>query len=42
MITGVLNEHPRIAIELRDSPQRDHYAPFWDKLTTPEPDERKG
>ncbi len=41
MITGVLNEHPRVAIELRDSPQRDHYARFWDKLTTPEPDEKK-
>lgn len=40
MITGVLNEHPRVAIELRDSPQKDHYAAFWDKLTTPEPDEK--
>jgi 4-hydroxy 2-oxovalerate aldolase len=41
MITGVLNEHPRVAIELRDSAQRDQYAAFWDKLTTPEPDEKK-
>jgi 4-hydroxy 2-oxovalerate aldolase len=41
MITGVLNEHPRIAIEFRDSPERDHYAAFWDKLTTPEPGDKK-
>jgi 4-hydroxy 2-oxovalerate aldolase len=41
MITGVLNEHPRVAIEVRDSPQRDQYARFWDKLTTPEPDDKR-
>ncbi len=37
MITGMLNEHPRIAIALRDSPERDEYVKFYDKLTTPEP-----
>ncbi|HOK04296.1 MAG TPA: aldolase catalytic domain-containing protein [Victivallales bacterium] len=36
MITGILNEHPRTAIALRDSEQRDHYADFYRKLTTPE------
>jgi 4-hydroxy 2-oxovalerate aldolase len=40
MITGVLNEHPRIAIEFRDSPEKDQYLKFYDKLTTPEPDEK--
>jgi 4-hydroxy 2-oxovalerate aldolase len=37
MVTGVLNEHPRVAIEFRDSPEKDHYVKFYDKLTTPEP-----
>jgi 4-hydroxy 2-oxovalerate aldolase len=41
MITGVLNEHPRIAIEFRDSPHKDEYAFFYDKLTTPEPLEKE-
>jgi 4-hydroxy 2-oxovalerate aldolase len=38
MITGVLNEHPRIAIECRDSEDRDLFTRFYDKLTTPEPE----
>jgi 4-hydroxy 2-oxovalerate aldolase len=37
MITGILNEHPRIAIACRDSAERDDYVKFYDKLTTPEP-----
>jgi 4-hydroxy 2-oxovalerate aldolase len=41
MITGVLNEHPRTAIEFRESPERDHFAKFYDKLTTPEPVEHE-
>lgn len=36
MITGVLNEHPRTAIEWRDSPERDQFVAFYDKMTTPE------
>jgi 4-hydroxy 2-oxovalerate aldolase len=38
MITGMLNEHPRIAIAWRDSPQRNDFVKFYDTLTTPEPD----
>jgi 4-hydroxy 2-oxovalerate aldolase len=38
MITGTLNEHPRIAIEFRDSPDKDKFTKFYDMLTTPEPD----
>jgi 4-hydroxy 2-oxovalerate aldolase len=37
MITGMLNEHPRVAIAYRDSPEKDDYVKFFDKLTTPEP-----
>jgi 4-hydroxy 2-oxovalerate aldolase len=37
MITGMLNEHPRVAIAFRDSAERDDYVKFYDKLTTPEP-----
>lgn len=37
MITGCLNEHPRTAIALRQSGEKDNYLEFWDKLTTPEP-----
>lgn len=37
MITGVLNEHPRVAIAYRDSPERDDFVRFYDTLTTPEP-----
>lgn len=38
MLTGMLNEHPRIAIEFRDSPDKDKFVKFYDKLTTPEPE----
>ncbi len=38
MITGVLNEHPRPAIALRqDLENRDRYAQFYRQMTTPEP-----
>jgi 4-hydroxy 2-oxovalerate aldolase len=36
MITGILNEHPRTAIALRNSNKKDHYAEFYRQLTTPE------
>ncbi|OGV51805.1 MAG: nucleoid-structuring protein H-NS [Lentisphaerae bacterium GWF2_44_16] len=36
MITGLLNEHPRVAIALRNSPEKDKCAEFFRKLTTPE------
>jgi len=36
MITGMLDEHPRSAMALRNSPARDSYLDFYDKLTTPE------
>jgi len=36
MITGVLNEHPRTAMALRSSEDKDKFADFWDKLTSPE------
>jgi 4-hydroxy 2-oxovalerate aldolase len=39
MVTGVFNEHPRIAIEFRDSPEKDEFVKFYDKITTPEPEE---
>jgi 4-hydroxy 2-oxovalerate aldolase len=38
LITGILNEHPRVAIAYRDSPDKDDYVKFFDTLTTPEPD----
>jgi 4-hydroxy 2-oxovalerate aldolase len=38
MITGNLNEHPRIAIKYRDSADKDDFVKFYDTLTTPEPD----
>jgi 4-hydroxy 2-oxovalerate aldolase len=38
MITGMLNEHPRVAIAWRDSPQRNDFVKFYDTLTTPEPE----
>lgn len=41
MITGALNEHPRIAIAYRDSPEKDDYTKFWDRLTTAETLENK-
>ncbi|WCK55056.1 aldolase catalytic domain-containing protein [Aneurinibacillus sp. Ricciae_BoGa-3] len=36
MISGVLNEHPRVAMALRDSEDRDKFTEFYDKLTSPE------
>ncbi|MFA6715933.1 MAG: aldolase catalytic domain-containing protein [Victivallaceae bacterium] len=37
MITGILNEHPRTAIALRQDPKRkDKYAEFYRTMTTPE------
>jgi 4-hydroxy 2-oxovalerate aldolase len=39
MITGMLNEHPRVAIAFRDSAERDDYVKFFDKLTTAETDD---
>jgi 4-hydroxy 2-oxovalerate aldolase len=40
MITGILNEHPRVAIAFRDSAEKDEYVKFWDKLTTAETSEQ--
>lgn len=39
MITGMLNEHPRIAIAFRDSADRDNFTRFYDTLVMPEPEE---
>lgn len=36
MITGTLDEHPRSAMALRASEDKDHAVDFYDKLTTPE------
>lgn len=36
MITGMLNEHPRVAIALRGGDKKDRYADFYRTLTTPE------
>jgi len=36
MITGVLDEHPRSAMALRASSERDEYLNFYDRMTTPE------
>lgn len=36
MLTGLLNEHPRSAMALRASEDRDQYVEYYDKLTTPE------
>jgi len=36
MLTGTLNEHPRSAMALRTSEDKDKYTEFYDKLTTPE------
>ncbi len=38
MITGILNEHPRVAIAFRKTEERDNYVKFWDTLTTAETD----
>ena len=39
MISGVYNEHPRIAIEFRESRDKDKFVKFFDMITTPEPEE---
>ncbi|WP_042163948.1 aldolase catalytic domain-containing protein [Paenibacillus gorillae] len=36
MITGILDEHPRSAMALRDSEDKDKFVEFYDRLTTPE------
>ncbi len=36
MISGSLNEHPRVAMAYRDSTDRDKYVNFYDKVTSPE------
>jgi 4-hydroxy 2-oxovalerate aldolase len=36
MISGALNEHPRVAMALRDGEDKDKYVEFYDKLTSPE------
>ncbi|HUC91815.1 MAG TPA: aldolase catalytic domain-containing protein [Paenibacillus sp.] len=36
MITGMLDEHPRSAMALRNTPDKDKAVDFYDKLTTPE------
>ncbi|AWB43933.1 nucleoid-structuring protein H-NS [Paenibacillus sp. CAA11] len=36
MITGTLDEHPRSAMALRASEDKDKFVDFYDKLTTPE------
>lgn len=36
MVSGVLNEHPRVAMAVRDSDDRDKFVEFYDKLTSPE------
>ncbi|MDF2814443.1 MAG: nucleoid-structuring protein [Paenibacillus sp.] len=36
MISGMLNEHPRVAMAVRNTDAKDKYAEFYDKLTSPE------
>ncbi|RUL49564.1 aldolase catalytic domain-containing protein [Lysinibacillus antri] len=36
MISGVLNEHPRVAMAYRNSDKRDNFVDFYDMVTTPE------
>ena len=36
MISGTLNEHPRVAMAYRDSDDRDKFVDFYDKVTSPE------
>jgi 4-hydroxy 2-oxovalerate aldolase len=36
MITGALNEHPRVAMELRAGANKDRYVDFYDRLTSAE------
>ena len=35
-ITGILNEHPRFGIEYRQSPDKDKYAEFYEKMRLPQ------
>lgn len=36
MISGVLNEHPRVAMAYRNSDDRDKFVDFYEKVTSPE------
>lgn len=36
MISGALNEHPRVAMAVRDTEDKDKFVEFYDKLTSPE------
>jgi 4-hydroxy 2-oxovalerate aldolase len=36
MISGILNEHPRVAMAYRDSEDRDKFVDFYNKVTSPE------
>jgi 4-hydroxy 2-oxovalerate aldolase len=36
MIVGSLDEHPRVAMAHLDSPEKDQFVDFYDKLTSPE------
>ncbi|GAE37096.1 aldolase catalytic domain-containing protein [Halalkalibacter akibai] len=36
MISGTINEHPRVAMAYRASEERDEYVKFYDKVTSPE------
>jgi 4-hydroxy 2-oxovalerate aldolase len=36
MISGTLNEHPRVAMAYRASEERDQFVHFYDKVTSPE------
>lgn len=35
-LSGILNEHPRMAMALRASDEKDNYVDFYDKLMSPE------
>jgi 4-hydroxy 2-oxovalerate aldolase len=36
MVSGVLDEHPRVAMALRSSAEKDKYVDFYDRLTSVE------
>ncbi len=36
MISGILNEHPRVAMAYRNTEDRDKYVNFYDSVTSPE------
>jgi 4-hydroxy 2-oxovalerate aldolase len=36
MISGVINEHPRVAMAYRNTDDRDKFVDFYDKVTSPE------